>query len=123
MERIQLLIVRIAFTLKNRFTLSNILPVEDCPEKYVSFSIPKERDAKLLSKVVSPNSKERIVSILLANFEDKYTTPFLLYSLGYKYEEIAYLLFLPSDIVRSRVFYLQKKMQTLLIDIAKESLD
>lgn len=59
----------------------------------------------------------RNMEIIFNNFEDKYLIPFLLHSLGYKHEEIASVLMLPTNIVKSRVFYVQKKMQALLIDM------
>lgn len=80
----------------------------------ISVATLRELEVGLLSNVVS--SKNEIVEILINNFENKYTTPFLLYSLGYGYDEIAFILELPVGIVKSRIFYLQKVMRTLLAD-------
>lgn len=106
--------------LKKVFIFSGILFVEDTVEepynKYLLLNISNDRENSILSNALL--SKNIIVEILSDNFENKYTTPFLLYSLGYKYEEIASILQLSPAVVKSRIFYLQKSMQKLLIDMS-----
>lgn len=84
-------------------------------EDYLLSNISNIKEVGQLKTIALP--ERAIINTLINNFEDKYTTPFLLYSLGYKYEEIADVLQLPTGMVKSRVFYLQQTMQRLLIDI------
>lgn len=67
------------------------------------------------------SSEREIINILIDKFEDKYKTPFLLYALEYKYEEIASILQLSTGIVKSRIFYIRKTMQRLLTDRSNAS--
>lgn len=66
----------------------------------------------------SPNitlQKKEIITIIINNFDDKYIYPFLLKSLGYSNEEIGSILLTPTNIIRSRIFYVQKRVQQLLM--------
>lgn len=66
----------------------------------------------------SPNitlQKKEIITIIINNFDDKYIYPFLLNSLGYSNDEIGSILLTPTSVIRSRIFYVQKRVQQLLM--------
>lgn len=106
-------------TLKRVFIFSQISSIEEeikgCDNKYLLFNVLEDQQSIILSSIVL--SEKVILETINKNFEDKYTTPFLLYSLGYTYEEIASVLLLPTSIVKSRVFYFQQKMLKLLTEM------
>lgn len=112
---------RVGLVFKKTFILLGISPDDANTEKpnsndYIYYNISNEIDISQLSNSVL--FEGQIIKTFLVDFEDKYTIPFLLYSLGYTYEEIASILELSTGMVKSRIFYFQKKMQELLIEMS-----
>lgn len=61
-------------------------------------------------------SEGEIINAIFSNFAVRYRIPFLMYVSGYKYEEIAKELKLPTGTVKSRIFYIRKRLQMILVD-------
>lgn len=78
------------------------------------FRMPAESDNHCLLEIVKSESWKKKVRLVYNNFELKYKEPFVLYSLGYKYEEITQKMNLPARVVKSRIFYMQQRMQDIL---------
>lgn len=102
---------------KSIFTPSPTLFTEGCIDRNndecVYTDITKKIEIGLLLNNVL--SEREIVETIFNNFENKHISPFLLHSMGYKHEEIAAALLLPTNVVKSRIFYVQKRMQILLV--------
>lgn len=56
------------------------------------------------------------ISSILAGFPEDYRQPFSMHVAGYKYEEIAASLKMPLGTVKSRIFFMRKKLRVLLTD-------
>ena len=54
------------------------------------------------------------------SFPIEYSTIIAMYSIGYKYEEIALFMNLPIGTVKSRIYYTRKKLQILLKDYRED---
>ncbi|MDU1889490.1 MAG: RNA polymerase sigma factor [Dysgonomonas sp.] len=61
-------------------------------------------------------SEGEITAAIFNNFAIRYRVPFLMYVSGYKYEEIAHELRLPTGTIKSRIFYIRKRLQSILSD-------
>ena len=56
----------------------------------------------------------------LSSFASIYSIPISMYLTGYKYEDIATFMNLPIGTVKSRIFYVRKKLQILLKDYKED---
>ena len=54
------------------------------------------------------------IDVALATFNPEFRIPFSLYLKGYKYSEIARMIGVPLGTIKSRIFYVRKRMQQLL---------
>ena len=52
----------------------------------------------------------------IASLPNEYRIPFSMYTIGYKYEEIATQMHIPLGTIKSRIYYTRKKLQILLED-------
>lgn len=75
------------------------------------------QDSGLASPESVFNSKE--IKEAIAELEEEYCTPFMMYFEGFKYKEIAEELNLPIGTVKSRIFIARKKLMDNLQDFAK----
>ena len=60
------------------------------------------------------------IKLAIASFPNEYRIPFSMYSVGYKYEEIATYMHIPLGTVKSRIYYTRKKLQILLKDYRED---
>jgi RNA polymerase sigma-70 factor (ECF subfamily) len=56
------------------------------------------------------------ISKVIDNFSDEYKVPFSMHVNGFKYEEIAQKLNLPTGTIKSRIFFARKRLQEILAD-------
>lgn len=56
------------------------------------------------------------INKVINSFNSDYKVPFSMHVSGYKYEEIANMLRLPTGTVKSRIFFARKRLQELLKD-------
>jgi RNA polymerase sigma-70 factor (ECF subfamily) len=59
---------------------------------------------------------EKDITAAINSFSDDYRVPFSLHVAGYKYSEIADKLQLPLGTVKSRIFFVRQRLQSLLKD-------
>ena len=76
---------------------------------YESGFVAEERDYTL-----------KDIKLAIASFTEEYTIPFLMHHAGYKYEEIATYMHIPLGTVKSRIYYIRKKLQVLLKDYRED---
>ncbi len=56
------------------------------------------------------------ISAAINEFADEYREPFSMHVIGYKYDEIAEKMNIPLGTVKSRIFYVRKKLQERFAD-------
>lgn len=56
------------------------------------------------------------ITAAVASFSEEYRTPFNMHVAGYKYNEIAEAMNLPLGTVKSRIFFVRRKLQGMLAD-------
>ena len=56
----------------------------------------------------------------ISSFPAYYQIPFSMFSAGFKYEEIALFMNIPIGTVKSRIYYMRKKLQILLEDYRED---
>lgn len=89
----------------------------DQTEDLYHLSLPQE------SGIETPDGACAIHEIthVINQFPDEYRTPFSMYVSGYKYYEIADKLDLPLGTVKSRIFFIRKRLQEILKDYAEDT--
>lgn len=73
-------------------------------------NVCQNQESGINAKNFTAEEIERIINL----FPDEYRLPFLLYSSGFSYEKIVSLLCLPMSMIKSRIFFIQKRIQELL---------
>lgn len=71
---------------------------------------------KINSISAETSYSEKEIKEIISSFPPEYRLPISMHIAGYKYDEIAQKLHLPIGTVKSRIFMIRRKLQTLLKD-------
>ena len=95
---------------------NRICSLEDYDIERYSVNIPHESGLG----IQDVNYTLEDINRALSSFSNIYSLPISMYISGCKYEDIATFLNLPIGTVKSRIFYVRKKLQILLKDYKED---